>query len=83
LEEHHEIPVEGQPEEQQQPATAEGHETEVLEQQQEKGQPEEQQQPATAEGHETEVLEQQQEKGQTQKPTTTPRAIRLATIEVH
>ena len=36
MEEHHEIPVEGQPEEQQQPATAEGHETEVMEQQQEK-----------------------------------------------
>jgi hypothetical protein len=37
LEEHYEIPVEAQPEEQQQPATAEGHETEVLQQQQEKG----------------------------------------------
>ena len=37
MEEHHEIPVEGQPEEQQQPATAEVHETEVLQQQQEKG----------------------------------------------
>jgi DNA-binding transcriptional regulator GbsR (MarR family) len=37
LEEHYEIPVEeAQPEEQQQPATAEGHETEVMEQQQEK-----------------------------------------------
>ena len=55
MEEHHEIPVEGQPEEQQRPATAEG--------------------------HETEVLQQQQEKGQTRKkPSTTPRAIRLATI---
>jgi hypothetical protein len=38
LEEHYEIPVEeSRPEEQQQPATAEGHETEVLQQQQEKG----------------------------------------------
>ncbi len=38
LEEHYEIPVEeAQPEEQQQSATAEGHETEVLQQQQEKG----------------------------------------------
>jgi len=37
LEEHYEIPVEeAQPEEQQQPTTAEGHETEVMEQQQEK-----------------------------------------------
>jgi hypothetical protein len=38
LEEHYAIPVqEAQPEEQQQLATAEGHETEVLQQQQEKG----------------------------------------------
>ena len=37
MEEHYEIPVEeAQPEEQQQPTTAEGHETEVMEQQQEK-----------------------------------------------
>jgi hypothetical protein len=36
LEEHYEIPVEARPEEQQEPATAEGHETEVLQQQQEK-----------------------------------------------
>jgi hypothetical protein len=37
LEEHYEVPVEeAQPEGQQQPATAEGHETEVLQQQQEK-----------------------------------------------
>jgi len=51
LEEHYEIPVEeARPEEQQQPATAEGHETGVLQQQQ----------PATAEGHETGVLQQQQ-----------------------
>ena len=43
--------------------------------------PEEQQQPATAEGHETEVLQQQQEKGESaRKPSTTPKAIRLATI---
>ena len=42
---------------------------------------EEQQQPATAEGHETEVLQQQQEKGESvRKPSTTPKAIRLATI---
>jgi len=81
LEEHHGISVEGQPEEQQQPATAEVHETEVLQQEQAKSQPEEQQQPATAEVHETEVLQQQQEKGESRKkPTTTPRAIRLATI---
>ncbi|MGC2570588.1 MAG: hypothetical protein WA364_03680 [Candidatus Nitrosopolaris sp.] len=41
MEEHYEIPVEeARPEEQQQPATAEGHETGVLQQQQ----------PATAEG---------------------------------
>jgi hypothetical protein len=33
LEEHYEIPVEAQPEEQQQSATVEGHETEVLQQQ--------------------------------------------------
>jgi hypothetical protein len=48
----------------------------------EESRPEEQQQPATAEGHETEVLQQQQEKGETaRKPsTTTPKAIRLATI---
>ena len=48
----------------------------------EEAQPEEQQQPSTAEGHETEVLEQQQEKGESgKKPsTTTPKAIRLATI---
>ena len=39
MEQHYEIPVEEtQPEEQQQPVTAEGHETEVLEQQQGKGQ---------------------------------------------
>ena len=38
MEEHYEIPVEGsRHEEQEQPATAEGHETEVLRQQQEKG----------------------------------------------
>ena len=38
MEEHYEIPVEGaQPEEQQQPATAEGHETELVQQQQKKG----------------------------------------------
>ena len=55
MEEHYEIPVEAHPEEQQQPATAEGHETEVLEQQQEKG-----------------------ESGK--KTSTTPKAIRLATI---
>ena len=57
MEEHYEIPVE------------EAH-------------PEEQQQPATAEDHETEVLEQEQEKGESgKKPsTTTPKAIRLATI---
>jgi predicted RNase H-like nuclease (RuvC/YqgF family) len=56
LEEHYEIPVE-------------------------ESRPEEQQQPATAEGHETEVLQQQQEKGESaRKPSTTPKAIRLATI---
>ena len=56
MEEHYEIPVE-------------------------EAQPEEQQQPATAEGRETEVLEQQQEKGESEKkPSTTPKAIRLATI---
>ena len=57
MEEHYEIPVE-------------------------EAQPQEQQQPATAEGHETEVLEQRQEKGESgKKPsTTTPKAIRLATI---
>jgi hypothetical protein len=47
----------------------------------EESRPEEQQQPATAEGHETEVLQQQQEKGESaRKPSTTPKAIRLATI---
>jgi hypothetical protein len=56
LEEHYEIPVE-------------------------ESRPEGQQQPATAEGHETEVLQQQQEKGESaRKPSTTPKAIRLATI---
>ena len=56
MEEHYEIPVE-------------------------ESRPEEQQQPATAEGHETEVLQQQQEKGESaRKPSTTPKAIRLATI---
>ena len=54
MEEHYEIPVE-------------------------ESRPEEQQQPA--EGHETEVLQQQQEKGESaRKPSTTPKAIRLATI---
>ena len=72
MEEHYEIPVEeSRPEEQQQPAIAEDNETEVLQQQQ----------PATAEDHETEVLQQQQEKGESaRKPSTTPKAIRLATI---
>ena len=72
MEEHYEIPVEeAQPEEQQQPATAEAHETEVMEQQQ----------PPTAEAHETEVMEQQQEKVESgKKPFTSPKAIRLATI---
>src|SRR5712692_1579799 len=56
LEEHKELPVEVQPKERQQLPVAEGHETEVLQQQQEKG-----------------------ESGK--KPsTTTPKAIRLATI---
>ena len=56
MEEHYEIPVE-------------------------ESRPEEQEQPATAEGHETEVLQQQQEKGESaRKPSTTPKAIRLATI---
>jgi hypothetical protein len=56
LEEHHEIPVE-------------------------ESRPKEQQQPAIAVGHETEVLQQQQEKGESaRKPSTTPKAIRLATI---
>lgn len=55
LEEHKELPVEVQPKEQQQLPVAEGHETEVLQQQQEKG-----------------------ESGR--KPSTTPKAIRLATI---
>ena len=42
--------------------------------------PEEQRQPSTAEGHESEIL-QQQEKGESGKrPSTTPKAIRLATI---
>ena len=41
----------------------------------------EQQHVAVAEGHETEVLQQQQEKGEGgKKPSTTPKAIRLATI---
>jgi len=41
----------------------------------------EQQHLAVAEGHETEVLQQQQEKGEGgKKPSTTPKAIRLATI---
>ena len=67
MEEHYEISVgDARPEEQQQPATAEGHQSEV--------------QPATAEGHESEIL-QQQEKGESGKrPSTTPKAIRLATI---
>ncbi len=44
-------------------------------------QPKEQQQLPAAEGHETEVLQQQQEKGESgRKPSTTPKAIRLATI---
>jgi hypothetical protein len=45
-------------------------------------QPKEQQQLPVAEGHETEMLQQQQEKGESgKKPsTTTPKAIRLATI---
>jgi hypothetical protein len=45
-------------------------------------QPKEQQQLPVAEGHETEMLQQQQEKGENgKKPsTTTPKAIRLATI---
>jgi DNA-binding transcriptional MerR regulator len=55
LEEHKELPVEVQPKEQQQLPVAEGHETKVLQQQQEKG-----------------------ESGR--KPSTTPKAIRLATI---
>jgi hypothetical protein len=55
LEEHKELPVEVHPKEQQHLAVAEGHETEVLQRQQEKG-----------------------EGGK--KPSTTPKAIRLATI---
>jgi DNA-binding transcriptional MerR regulator len=55
LEEHKELPVEVQPKEQQELPVAEGHETEVLQQQQEKG-----------------------ESGR--KHSTTPKAIRLATI---
>jgi hypothetical protein len=55
LEEHNELPVEVHPNEQEQLAEDEGHETEVLQQQQEKG-----------------------ERGK--KPSTTPKAIRLATI---
>ena len=44
-------------------------------------QPKEQQQLPVAEGHETEVLQQQQEKGESgRKPSTLPKAIRLATI---
>jgi hypothetical protein len=44
-------------------------------------QPKEQQQLPVAEGHETEMLQQQQEKGESgRKPSTTPKAIRLATI---
>ena len=44
-------------------------------------QPKEQQQLPVAEGHEREVLQQQQEKGESGiKPSTTPKAIRLATI---
>ena len=44
-------------------------------------QPEEQQQLPVVEGHETEVLQQQQEKGESgKKPSTTLKAIRLATI---
>ena len=44
-------------------------------------QPKEQQQLPVAEGHETEVLQQQQEKGENgKKPSTTPKAIRIATI---
>ena len=47
----------------------------------EESRPEEQQQPATAEGHEAEGPHQQQEKGESaRKPSTTPKAIRLATI---
>jgi hypothetical protein len=42
--------------------------------------PEEQQQPSTAEGHETGVLQRQREKVESEKPSTTPKAIRLATI---
>ena len=56
MEEHYEIPVE-------------------------EARPEEQQQPAIAEGHETEVPQQEpQEKQEWKKPSTTPKAIRLATI---
>jgi DNA-binding transcriptional MerR regulator len=44
-------------------------------------QPKEQQQLPVTEGHETEELQQQQEKGESgRKPSTTPKAIRLATI---
>ena len=44
-------------------------------------QPKEQQQLPVAEGPQTEVLQQQQEKGESgKKPSTTPKAIRLATI---
>ena len=44
-------------------------------------QPKEWHQLPVAEGHETEVLQQQQEKGESgRKPSTTPKAIRLATI---
>jgi CII-binding regulator of phage lambda lysogenization HflD len=43
--------------------------------------PKEQQYLAVSEGHETEVLQRQQEKGEAgKKPSTTPKAIRLATI---
>jgi CII-binding regulator of phage lambda lysogenization HflD len=52
LEEHKELPVEVHPKEQQHLAVSEGHETEVLQRQQEAG----------------------------KKPSTTPKAIRLATI---
>jgi hypothetical protein len=44
-------------------------------------QPKEWHQLPVAEGHETEVLQQQQERGESgKKPSTTPKAIRLATI---
>ena len=59
LEEYKELPVEVQPKEQQQ-------------------------QLPVAEGHETEALQQQQEKGESgRKPSTTPKAIRLATTLIY